>query len=657
MQSPPLPPAAEQTNQLSLEEERLAAAQAAAATKIFSTSKPRDVAEGFSKGGGNFLKGLVGGAALVVGAPIAMAREGKKEGGWGGAAKGFGKGLGVGLVGGTALAVGGMVTGAVQMGRGIYHTPGAMSAVSQGKEWDTERKEWIIYNLKEEAETILPMTPDEYLEKVIYGGKNTTGKDEKDDDDSKSSVGGGANGSGTAGSHVNPNRRVADDEYYRVLAVGTNATTAEIKKAYYIKAKQNHPDRHRDDPDAQQKFQKIGEAYQVLSDEQLRANYDNGGKDGVEGAPKMDSAAMFAMIFGSENFEPLVGELHLASEIQAELDNENVVHPKLKNFKQRKREIQCAMNLAAKLQPFIDSSGDAVIFKQSVEEEAKELSSSAFGSTLLHTIGLAYVEYAKSELDGMDAMAVSMRQTGRGIATRYAIASAGLKAASLAHQVQKATEKKKLDAASARPIGDDGAGAGGADGSSSGQTPPDKPEEMDEATRAKISEMSGHMMAVMWHVTELDLRSTLAGVCKKVCHDRSVDEATRNRRKKALLLLGEVYMEHGSTTDEGLKELKNKFVMGPGGPMEAPTGEGSSDPAGADPRSSSGAGAGGASYPPPPGYAHAREVPSPAGGSGGSQGHPMNGSTGSSRAGAANRSGAGGDESDFNVMGASSGRY
>jgi curved DNA-binding protein CbpA len=382
-----------------------------------------------------------------------------------------------------------------------------MSAVSQGKEWDAESKEWVIYNLKDEAETILPMSPDEYLEKVIYGGKNTPSKDEKDDDD-KSSVGGAA-GSGTGGNHVNPNRRVTDDEYYKVLGVGTNATTAEVKKAYYIKAKQNHPDRHRDDPDAQQKFQKIGEAYQVLSDEQLRANYDSRGKDGVEGAPKMDSAAMFAMIFGSENFEPLVGELHLASEMQAELDNETMLHPKLKNFKQRKREIQCAMNLATKLQPFIDSSGDPIVFRQTVEEEAKELSSSAFGSTLLHTIGLAYVEYAKSEMDGMDAMAVSMRQAGRGIATRYAIASAGLKAASLAHQVQKATEKKKLDAAGAVPIGDDApstGGAAGADASSSGQSPPPKPEEMDEATRAKISEMSGHMMAVMWHVTELDLR-------------------------------------------------------------------------------------------------------------------------------------------------------
>ena len=198
-----------------------------------------------------------------------------------------------------------------------YYRTGAMNAVSQGKEWDSERKEWIIYNLKEEAEVILPMTPEEYLEKVIYGGDKKSEATE-DDVTSEGKDGGGAgsaSGAANAG-HVNPNRKVTDDEFYRVLDVGTNATTAEIKKAYYIKAKQNHPDRHRDDPEAHQKFQKIGEAYQVLSDEQLRANYDNRGKDGIEGAPKMDSAAMFAMIFGSEKFEPIVGELQLAAEMQ-----------------------------------------------------------------------------------------------------------------------------------------------------------------------------------------------------------------------------------------------------------------------------------------------------------------------------------------------------
>ena len=63
------------------------------------------------------------------------------------------------------------------------------------------------------------------------------------------------------------------------------------------------------------------------------------------------SHLLFATIFSSLLF-------------QAEMENDMMSHPKLKNFKQRKREIQCAMNLAAKLQSYIDSGGDAVLFRQ-----------------------------------------------------------------------------------------------------------------------------------------------------------------------------------------------------------------------------------------------------------------------------------------------------
>ena len=77
--------------------------------------------------------------------------------------------------------------------------------------------------------------------------------------------------------------------------------------------------------------------------------------------------------------------------MQAELNEEEQLHPRLKHFKQRKREIKCAVYLAGKLQPFIDNGGDVLAFKEGLKAEAQELGSSAFGSTLLYTIGGRYI--------------------------------------------------------------------------------------------------------------------------------------------------------------------------------------------------------------------------------------------------------------------------
>ena len=50
------------------------------------------------------------------------------------------------------------------------------------------------------------------------------------------------------------------------------------------------------------------------------------------------------------------------------------------------------------------------------------------------------------------------------------------------------------------------------------------------------------MILILWRVTELDIRSTIATVCRKVTHDHSVDEKVLKLRLKALNILGEVYM-------------------------------------------------------------------------------------------------------------------
>lgn len=70
-------------------------------------------------------------------------------------------------------------------------------------------------------------------------------------------------------------------DYYEVLEVPRNASAEEIKKAYRKKAIQYHPDKNPGDKASEEKFKEAAEAYEVLSDENKRARYDQFGHAGV----------------------------------------------------------------------------------------------------------------------------------------------------------------------------------------------------------------------------------------------------------------------------------------------------------------------------------------------------------------------------------------
>ena len=76
---------------------------------------------------------------------------------------------------------------------------------------------------------------------------------------------------------------MAKRDYYEVLGVDKGADAQTLKKAYRKLAMQYHPDRNPDNPEAEAKFKEINEAYEVLSDDTKRANYDQFGHDGPQG--------------------------------------------------------------------------------------------------------------------------------------------------------------------------------------------------------------------------------------------------------------------------------------------------------------------------------------------------------------------------------------
>lgn len=94
-------------------------------------------------------------------------------------------------------------------------------------------------------------------------------------------------------------------DYYEILGVERDASSDDLKKAYRKLAMQYHPDKNPGDATAEERFKEVGQAYQTLSDDNLRARYDRYGHEGVQGAGSSgqnfgasDFTDLFSQVFG-----------------------------------------------------------------------------------------------------------------------------------------------------------------------------------------------------------------------------------------------------------------------------------------------------------------------------------------------------------------------
>jgi len=425
----------------------------------------------------------------------------------------------------------------------------AREAKEAGKIWDNKKKEWVFYLIDEEWEEL------ETKEKQL----KTKGS------------------SGAVGEDGSEERAVKDREYYDLLGVSTNATAAEIKKSYYKKARVVHPDKNPDDPEAAAKFQQLGHAYNVLSNDQLRAAYDKNGKSSTTAeetdTTEMDAMVFFNVMFGSALVEPYIGELWVAQTADSMLKDESmagmtpeqyeamdeeernkIMEERIaamqeeNEFKRAKREVKCAKNLRTRITPFMDLfevKGPKLakeVFRQEVHEEAVKIAQGAQGDLYLKTIGFAlevnaeeYLGFESSFL-GLGGHLARTKQNASGFGTAMGLLGAGVKAASAGVRAMQEAEKLQKDM-------EERAAGGNAGESGENGAMPTEEEQMKMAmgVQESIDDSLPAFLEFAWAINKRDIHSTLKGVCKKLFDDASVPKELRLRRAEAVRILGKEF--------------------------------------------------------------------------------------------------------------------
>lgn len=493
---------------------------------ILDTSRPKHLGYGITSGISNIVGGAVGAVGIVVLAPTLGTAVGAKEGGIIGGAVGLVGGAVVGLLGGAAVGVAGAVQGVTQVVRGAAATPSALMEPRKGKWWNDAEGKWILTNLDNERTAYLDIPEDD---------DDILGDAKKEADDSTKPA-----GAVTAS-------KVVDTTYYDALEIAPDEKPSKIKRQYYILARKYHPDRvDKDDKVAGDKFKDIAEAYQVLSDPELRAKYDTEGKDGLsadrtgvaDSPGQADPAILFAFLFGSDKFGDYVGRLAMAT--SALVADSPKIGPKEARIVQQRRVTRLAIKLAERLKIWTEEDYDGA--KAIWESAATDLGKSSYGTELVHLIGRVYSLSACQFLGAIDS-GVGMPSIAKWAKGHYA-------------KVEKSADNSKAKR--------DGLMAGmkmmtlqqkAAQELAEAKT---EEERMEKQAAMEEAQVSG-MLNLMWTTTVVDITVTLHEATQMVLHDRSVDKETRKKRAYGLKNLAEIFMTCQTPAESGQPEDAKKL--------------------------------------------------------------------------------------------------
>ena len=500
-------------------------------------------------------KGTAAGVASLVAQPIV----GAQQNGIGG----FLTGLATGVATAVALPVTGVCVGAYQVTRGIVNSAEAISSANRGMVWSEDKREWQFYKLDTEATEVDELLKEQAKNKGAAAGPSSSG----------------------------PERKVKDRQYYDLLAVSTNATQGEIKKAYYVKARKCHPDKNPNDPEAANKFQELGHAYQTLSNEQTRAAYDRDGLDDKNDQKlqmaDVDPYVFFAVMFGSDAVTPYIGELWIANKADTVLKDSKMAHDLAQQQQQaaanngdkdnmaalqqreerikqlleedqlvqRKRQIICAQNFRERIKPYMEAETSPLAtasadsedinnptneFTLMVQAEAAEICQTPFGHVFCKTIGKAlqleateFLGFENSYIGTWEAHSALWEKKTVNIQNNLKVLGAGITAVRAGSKAMKTVEEfqQQQQQEKTQP-----------------NIPPDQTQQAKE-TMEQLEDTLPAILELAWAINVRDITRTLKEVCFKLFHDSDVEPEVRQKRAMAIQIIGREFYSMGNISE------------------------------------------------------------------------------------------------------------
>lgn len=503
------------------------------ATGMDFFQQPKDVFEGTIKGLQSLLLGGTVGLVSFIGIPIlgiySQLREDEERDNEPSPVLGFVAGAILGSLTGTASTVAGVGAALYQFGTGLWNTAGSVKAQASGMRWNPNNRTWAYYSLKEEAEEL-----------------DLTGK----------------------GSSKRRSASVTDTAYYDILGVQPDASRGEIKRAYYKKAKVMHPDKNPENPEkAAEDFLQLHQAYQTLSDDQKRTDYDKYGKmsgDGSEVEIPFDPSIFFAVLYDFQKVEPYIGELTIASFIDGILKVSNMENASEgmqaflyemilggdSNPRPRKRQVEIAQNLLSRVSKYVEGEQSRDEFRQDVKEEAIKITAASastnddllgFTDQILEAIGVGL----RLEAGRFRSFALPVLGWPKG--TFYVLNQKKNRMAGKIHSAIKTIQLVRNSWATGFIEYDK-------ESASVGIKKDYKTPEEEEEVQGRLYGLLPDAMDMAGAYILNDISNAIQGASWRIFFDTSVDRKTRMRRAEALEILGQEFLRQGRASQKRKKE-------------------------------------------------------------------------------------------------------